>query len=68
LQGIVVDQAALKSRWDAMVDEVLAEATLTRPADGPMRRGGRRGRHTEALGHLLTEMQSVARAHPGATW
>ncbi len=67
-QGIAVDYAALKSRWDAMVNEVLAEATLTRPADGPMRVGGRRGRHTEALGHLLTEMQSVARAHPGASW
>jgi ring-1,2-phenylacetyl-CoA epoxidase subunit PaaC len=67
-QGIVVDHAALKSRWDAMVNEVLAEATLTRPEDDAMRVGGRRGRHTEALGHLLTEMQSVARAHPGATW
>jgi ring-1,2-phenylacetyl-CoA epoxidase subunit PaaC len=66
--GIVVDQGAIRARWDQIVDEVLQRATLTRPADGPMRRGGRVGRHTEHLGHLLTVMQSVARAHPGATW
>jgi ring-1,2-phenylacetyl-CoA epoxidase subunit PaaC len=66
--GIVVDHAALKARWDAVVSDVLTRATLTRPADGPMRRGGRQGRHTEALGHMLTEMQIVARSHPGASW
>lgn len=66
--GITVDHDALKARWDAIVDDVLTRATLVRPADGPIRRGGRVGRHTEHLGHLLTVMQSVARAHPGATW
>lgn len=66
--GIVIDHAALKARWDAVVSDVLTRATLTRPADGPMRRGGRQGRHTEALGHMLTEMQIVARSHPGASW
>jgi ring-1,2-phenylacetyl-CoA epoxidase subunit PaaC len=66
--GIHVDGGGLKSRWDAMVDEVFARATLTRPTDGPMQRGGRRGRHSEHLGHLLATMQSVARAHPGASW
>ena len=40
----------------------------TLPADGPMRRGGRTRRHTEHLGHMLAEMQIVARSHPGATW
>jgi ring-1,2-phenylacetyl-CoA epoxidase subunit PaaC len=67
-EGIALDHAAIKSRWDAMVNDVLQRATLTRPADGPMQRGGRVGRHTEHLGHLLATMQSVARAHPGATW
>jgi ring-1,2-phenylacetyl-CoA epoxidase subunit PaaC len=66
--GIALDHAAIKSRWDAMVNEVLQRATLVRPADGPMQRGGRVGRHTEHLGHLLATMQSVARAHPGASW
>jgi len=47
---------------------VLAEATLSRPADGWMQMGGRAGQHTEHLGHLLAEMQVLHRAHPGATW
>lgn len=67
-EGIIVDLGGIESRWNAMVDEVLKRATLTRPADVPMQRGGRRGRHTEHIGHLLATMQSVARAHPGATW
>ncbi|MBX3175017.1 MAG: phenylacetate-CoA oxygenase subunit PaaC [Gemmatimonadaceae bacterium] len=66
--GVAVDHGALKSRWDALVDDVLKRATLTRPADLPWQQGGRRGRHTEHIGHLLATMQSVARAHPGATW
>jgi ring-1,2-phenylacetyl-CoA epoxidase subunit PaaC len=66
--GVSVDLAGINARWDAMVNDVLARATLTRPVDGPMQTGGRRGRHTEHLGHLLATMQSVARAHPGATW
>ena len=53
---------------DAMVSDVVQRATLTLPADGPMRRGGRTGRHTEHLGHMLAEMQIVARSHPGAKW
>lgn len=66
--GVPFDQAAIKSRWDAIVDDVLGRATLVRPADGPMQRGGRTGRHTEHLGHLLATMQIVARSHPGARW
>ena len=65
-QGIVVDHAAARDRWTATVADVLRRATLTLPADGPMVRGGRSGRHSEHLGHLLAEMQIVARSHPGA--
>lgn len=66
--GVTVDMPAIRSRWDAMVNDTLARATLTRPADGATQRGGRRGRHSEHLGHMLTEMQIVARSHPGAKW
>lgn len=66
--GVTVDMSAIRSRWDQVVDDVLQRATLTRPADAAMRRGGRVGRHTEHLGHLLSVMQIVARSHPGATW
>ncbi|MFI5312242.1 MAG: 1,2-phenylacetyl-CoA epoxidase subunit PaaC [Gemmatimonadales bacterium] len=66
--GIVVDIAAIEHRWRAMVADVVKRATLTLPAGGAMATGGRRGRHTESLGHMLSEMQIVARSHPGAKW
>jgi len=59
---------ALKEKWNAVVDDVLARATISRPTDEVFMRGGRAGRHTEHLGHLLAEMQIVARSHPGAEW
>jgi ring-1,2-phenylacetyl-CoA epoxidase subunit PaaC len=66
--GVAVDRATIRSAWDATVDRVLAEATLQRPAERWMQSGGRSGRHSEHLGHLLAEMQVLHRAHPGATW
>lgn len=67
-QGVVFDHDAAKARWEAIVHDVLARATLEVKPVKLMASGGRRGRHTEHLGHLLSVMQSVARAHPGATW
>lgn len=66
--GITVDHAARRALWDGMVRDVLQRATLSAPTDPMQRPGGRRGFHTEHLGHLLATMQSVARAHPGASW
>ncbi|MGZ8413120.1 MAG: 1,2-phenylacetyl-CoA epoxidase subunit PaaC [Gemmatirosa sp.] len=66
--GIGADLEALRSQWDASVREVLAEAGLQVPTGASVARGGRLGRHTEHLGHMLAEMQIVARSHPGATW
>jgi ring-1,2-phenylacetyl-CoA epoxidase subunit PaaC len=54
--------------WVAAVAPVLSRATLRQPADGWMQSGGRDGRHTEHLGHLLAEMQSLPRTFPGAQW
>jgi ring-1,2-phenylacetyl-CoA epoxidase subunit PaaC len=67
-QGLAVDPASAREAWLAQVKDVVATATLALPADGFMQRGGRVGRHTEHLGHLLAEMQIVARSHPGAKW
>ena len=66
--GIGVDVEALRPRWRETVDRVFGEATLTIPKDGFTPRGGRTGRHTEHLGRMLADMQSLARAHPGAAW
>ena len=62
------DHPALRAGWDRLVDPVLAEATLERPSQAHQRRGGRQGIHTEHLGHMLAEMQSMARSYPGAAW
>jgi ring-1,2-phenylacetyl-CoA epoxidase subunit PaaC len=56
------------ARWREAVTDVITRATLTVPADGYMQRGGRQGRHTEFLGHLLSEMQILQRSYPGAKW
>ncbi len=72
LPGVAADPAGLRAEVDAVLKTVLAEATLERPGGAPMARvadqAGRDGVHTEALGYLLAELQSVARAHPDATW
>jgi ring-1,2-phenylacetyl-CoA epoxidase subunit PaaC len=66
--GLGVDPSTLNDRWSAEVSRVLSEATLAIPTSGYMQRGGRAGKHTEHLGHMLAEMQIVARSHPGASW
>jgi ring-1,2-phenylacetyl-CoA epoxidase subunit PaaC len=66
--GIGPAPESLRDAWSRRVDEVLADATLARPAPVPFGWYGKQGRHGEHLGYLLAEMQSVHRAHPGATW
>jgi ring-1,2-phenylacetyl-CoA epoxidase subunit PaaC len=67
-RGIGADLAAAHATWRAHVERVLSTATLTVPQDAFMQRGGKDGRHTEALSYLLAEMQSVARAIPAQQW
>jgi ring-1,2-phenylacetyl-CoA epoxidase subunit PaaC len=67
-EGLGVDPSTLEAAWRSQVDDILSRATLTVPNVGYMQRGGRQGRHTEHLGHMLTEMQIVARSHPGGSW
>jgi ring-1,2-phenylacetyl-CoA epoxidase subunit PaaC len=66
--GIGVEAASLAAAWSSDVLGVLSRATLTVPAEGYMQTGGRSGRHTEHLGHALTEMQILPRSFPGAAW
>lgn len=67
-RGIAADLELLRPKWDETVRQVMAEATLVVPEFTPVMTGGRRGRHTEHLGHMLAEMQIVARSFPGAQW
>jgi ring-1,2-phenylacetyl-CoA epoxidase subunit PaaC len=68
--GIAPDLAALQAQWSSIVRDVIERATLTVPADVPVRAGrsARQGAHSEHLGHLLAQMQIIARSHPGAKW
>ncbi|MDR7302275.1 1,2-phenylacetyl-CoA epoxidase subunit PaaC [Haloactinomyces albus] len=70
--GVGVDPAELRDEFDGVLDQVLEAAELRRPEVAAMGsvagRAGRDGVHTEHLGYLLAEMQSLARAHPEATW
>jgi ring-1,2-phenylacetyl-CoA epoxidase subunit PaaC len=69
--GVAPDLAGLAPKWESLVREVLERATLTVPhatPRAPNSRGGRTGAHTEFLGHMLAEMQIIARSHPGAAW
>ncbi len=72
LPGVAADPAGLRGEVGSVLDTVLDAATLDRPRDAPLARvagkSGRDGVHTEALGYLIAELQSVARAHPDATW
>jgi ring-1,2-phenylacetyl-CoA epoxidase subunit PaaC len=67
-RGVAVDPATLHSQWQQTVSGVVTEATLTLPKSGWMQQGGRSGKHSEHLGHLLSELQSMQRTFPGATW
>jgi len=84
LAGVAVIPAQLRAEFDAVIAQVMAEARLdwpevgwldttegsggSSPRAGAVGLFGRGGVHTEAMGYLLAEMQSVARAMPGATW
>lgn len=64
--GVVL--AGLAPAWNHLVDTALAEATLRRPGTGGHVPQGKQGLHSEHMGFLLAEMQSLAREHPSAVW
>lgn len=66
--GIGIDVAALRLQWEQIVDAALADATLSRPEARGYVPEGKQGIHSEHLGYLLAEMQSLARAMPDARW
>src|SRR5260370_6792189 len=66
--GIAVDPATLHPVWLKTVSDVVGQAALALPKSDWMQQGGRSGRHSDHLGHLLSELQSMQRTFPGATW
>jgi ring-1,2-phenylacetyl-CoA epoxidase subunit PaaC len=66
--GVAADPQGVRTAWQTTLDQVIVEATLVRPRDGFMQTGGRVGRHSEHLGHILADLQFLQRAYPGAKW
>ena len=67
--GIAPDPASLRDDYDALIGRVMDSATLTIPDSRFTHKGGKTGKtHTEHLGHVLTSMQWLQRAYPGASW
>lgn len=66
--GLGPSWRTLAPAWQASVLPLLKEAGLAPPEDTPFLSTGKHGRHSEHMGYLLAEMQSLARAFPGAVW
>jgi len=66
--GIMPAPESLRAAWDETVNHVLAEATLIRPESTFAHQGGKQGRHSEHMGHLLAPMQWLQRSYPDAKW
>jgi ring-1,2-phenylacetyl-CoA epoxidase subunit PaaC len=66
--GIAPDPATLRPEFDRTIGAIFAEAGLEIPVAPWMQSGGRQGRHGEAMGFLLAELQYMQRTYPGAAW
>ena len=67
--GVGTLPSSLRDGAFGHVSRVVAQATLTFPAEPTWRsRGGRQGIHSRPMGYLLAQMQHIARSHPGALW
>ncbi|MEO3385466.1 1,2-phenylacetyl-CoA epoxidase subunit PaaC [Mesorhizobium sp. CAU 1741] len=67
-EGIAPRLDDLRPAFTATIERVFAEAFLDMPEAAWPQSGGRQGRHGEAMGFLLAELQHMQRTYPGATW
>ena len=66
--GIAPDPRELENEYRSVIGVILTGAKLAAPTDQRPILGGRRGHHSEHLGHLLAVMQYLPRTYPDATW
>jgi len=67
-RGAAPDPRQFEDEYRSALASVLGEARLDPPADQRPILGGRRGHHSEHLGHVLAVMQYLPRTYPDATW
>ncbi len=68
LNGLDKNLSSIHESWNKKIEAVFSEAGLDIPATKWMQSGGKEGRHTEYMGYLLPEMQTLQRTYPNATW
>lgn len=66
--GIAPAPVSLRADFDITVERVFADAFLDMPQVAWPQTGGRQGRHSEAMGYLLADLQHMQRTYPGAVW
>ena len=67
-RGIAADPRSFEDEYRSVIGAVLADAKIDAPAEQRPILGGRRGHHSEHLGHILAVMQFLPRTYPDATW
>ena len=60
--------AEVHDAWTADIGAVLDEAGLIVPLEASFRSTGKRGRHSEHMGFILSNMQHLQRSFPGGVW
>jgi ring-1,2-phenylacetyl-CoA epoxidase subunit PaaC len=66
--GLGPARDSLRAAWQQEVDAVLTQAQMGAPSATPFVSTGTLGRHSEHLGFILAEMQTLQRQHPGGRW
>ena len=66
--GILPDLTDLRSIWNQTVNSVFTEATISIPTNNWKFEGGRKGRHSEHMGYILSDLQYMQRAYPNLEW
>ena len=66
--GLAVDLSRLKAAWEKEIGDLLNESHVQIPESTYVQTGSRKGLHSEHLGYILAEMQSLPRMHPTAKW
>lgn len=67
-EGLIPDTATFKGAFEASVQEVMDRATIEEIEEGWKATGGRKGHHSEYLGHILAIFQSIPRTYPNSKW
>lgn len=64
----VPDLKILKANWEKEIKELLEECNIKLPENSYMQTGSAKAQHSEHLGYILAEMQSLPRMYPEAKW